>query len=102
MRNPRIGCYLYELPLSTPKGNLWTYGRIVDLAERGDPRFKLMKKIIDEEWPDEAEIFFRSQVAEDVDAGKYDLPEDRQAIKPTQLYMPSKLMRSFKKWLGLG
>jgi hypothetical protein len=102
--HPRIGKFLYELPLVGPRGNVWTYEAIDGHAEH-DNRFKVMKDIIDEVWPEEQERLFRERVAEQADAEEPELELEAKlevpAVKPTQLYVPSKLMRKFRKFLGL-
>lgn len=103
--NPRIQCFLYELPLIGARGNVWTYAAISQLSEAKDKRFQVMKKIIDEVWPEESDRLFRSQVADQADQDNTFDDTDTKifpAVKEASSYRPSKLMRNLLKWLGMG
>lgn len=85
-----IGKVVYELPIVTPQGNLYTYTAISHFAETDD-RFKAAKHIIDEVWPEESERQFRENVAEQADT---------PAVKPAKSYRSSKLWQKLFNWLS--
>lgn len=85
-----IGKIVYELPIVTPQGNLYTYTAICQMAEY-DERFKVAKQIIDEVWPEESERQLRKNVAEQADV---------PAVKPAETYQPSKLWKKLVDWLN--